>query len=79
MHPNPASDFIEIKISGAEKENQDLYIYMYNSFGVNILSFPTNGITKINIPVSEMSSGLYKVILKSNLDILQSSSVIILR
>ncbi len=79
MHPNPASDFIEIKISGAEKENQDLYIYMYNSFGVNILSFPTNGITKINIPVSEMSSGLYKVILKSNLDTLQSSSVIILR
>jgi len=79
IQPNPASDFVEIKISGGDMENQDLYISMFNSFGINILSFPVNGMTKINIPVSEMNSGLYKVILKSNVEILQSSSVIIMR
>jgi len=79
VHPNPASDLIEIKISGADNFNQELYVSIYNSLGVDILSFPVTGVTKINIPVSEMTPGIYRVTLKSNYKILQSSNVIIAR
>ncbi len=32
VHPNPASDLIEIKITGADKENQNLSVSIYNFF-----------------------------------------------
>jgi hypothetical protein len=79
VHPNPASDLIEIKITGADKENQNLSVSIYNSLGVDILTFPVDGVSTINIPVSEMTPGIYRVTLKSNYKILQSNNVIIAR
>jgi len=47
--------------------------------GVEVLSFPVTGISKINIPVSEMTAGIYRVTFKSNHKIIQSRNVIITR
>ena len=79
VHPNPASELIEIKISGTERENQELSVSIYNSLGMDILNFPVDGVSTINIPVSELTPGIYRVTLKSNYKILQSNNVIIAR
>lgn len=79
VHPNPASDILELKISGDEGDDHELHVSIYNSLGVEVLSFPVTGISQVNIPVSEMTSGIYRVTFKSNHKIIQSRNVIIAR
>ena len=79
VHPNPASDILELKISGDEGDDHELNVSIYNSVGVEVLSCPVTGISKINIPVSEMTAGIYRVTLKSNQKIIESRNDIIAR
>jgi SdrD B-like domain len=79
VHPNPASDLLELMISGDEVEDNELRVMVHNSLGVEVFSVPISGVSKINIPVAEMTSGIYRVTLKSKYEIIQSRNVIITR
>ena len=79
FYPNPASDQVEIWNKGEWNTDQKLSVSMYNTLGVNMTSFPVDGVKKIILPVSELPQGLYRLILRSSDTILQSSNLVITR
>ena len=79
FYPNPASDQVEIWNKGEWNTDQKLSVSMYNTLGVNMTSFPVDGVKKIILPVSEFPQGLYRLILRSSERILQTSNLVITR
>jgi hypothetical protein len=60
--PNPASDRLNIDLSGIMEDCKDIYIL--NSLGMNILSVSYSG-RQVQIPLDKMAAGMYFIRFKS--------------
>jgi len=76
VYPNPAREYIYIKVIQAQSENYS--VELFNTLGQSILkqNWNTKDTTTLSLPIKELTPGIYNLVVQSGSDKVEEKIVI---